>query len=699
MKKAATFNPSTWLQRTWPVLILLAFCATLYIVAIHLQHATFFINMDNVDQFYSWYQKLASSIHKGYLPLWDANTLSGHSFVGEFQQGVFYPLNILFCWLFGNENGIPITPLEILVMLHFFIASLGFYLFSRQIKLSQTASLCTGLIYAYSAALMIRSTSQTCIFFGLALIPLGVYFSAKFVNSKNKLWLALSGAILGLIILAGHIQPFFHGLLITLIFLLINEARQSDTLLKKFKSLLLQLAFILIPTIIIALPQIVLSGQYMSNAYRFVNYYVGPGEKINYSTFAKAFSMEPGEIFNIINPQTFPIKDGNAIFIGLGALALILVGIFSFGRQLRHNKRWLDNRLFIVSLIILGLMSMIGYWTFFAVVLYKLPFVYQIRQLARYAILVLFALSVLSGIIFDLITDKDISVKSRTRLLLSAIGAFALINSAYLVLLPSHIFSLSYGLQWLLASLMVSTIAVFINNKYLLRISILCLIIMNAALNVLMCLPPPNQSNYTYKSMYRSPIVTYLADNSLQYRAVSIDNALPPNIGDVFPIYTTSGYGATVYKPYLDYLGQSSPISDKTYDLLGAKYLVTKKPLPNLAMVMKDDKTGAYLYQRADYYPKIFTSDDIETGRNGKDIAALSRFKIVDYGDLKQTYDITLDRDSTVILSEINYPGWRGYIDDKLTDIKTAEIPGTSPLFKSIQVPAGTHRVTLKYLF
>src|SRR3989344_8721363 len=63
---------------------------------------SFFTNLDNVDQFYTWYQKLSVSVHEGYLPVWNSSVFSGQSFAGELQPGVFYPLNLLWVWLFGG---------------------------------------------------------------------------------------------------------------------------------------------------------------------------------------------------------------------------------------------------------------------------------------------------------------------------------------------------------------------------------------------------------------------------------------------------------------------------------------------------------------------------------------------------------------------------------------------------------------------
>ncbi len=686
-------------QLCWPYAFLAIFCFVAFYRVFVTHQATFFINMDNVDQFYSWYQKLASSIHQGYLPLWDASTLSGHSFVGEFQQGVFYPLNLLFCWIFGNSTGIPIAPLEMLVGLHFFIASVGIYLFCRTLRLGRVASVLAGLVYAYAGPLGVRSISQTCIFFGLALLPWAVYFAKKFIDDGKWRYAVFSGLALGLIILAGHLQPFIHGFMIIVLLLVINLYKNKSNAKTNLKKYFWAVLLIGCVAIMLSLPQVVLALQYMKNAYRFVGYPIGPGEKIHYSTYATGFSMSPENIFNLINPWGYQIKDGNDIFIGLSALSLILIVIFGFRKQLNSFKRWKENKVFILTLIIFGLLAALGHLTFLAVILYKMPIIYQVRQLSRYLILVHFGVAIFFAIAFSLLSTQSTTLSRRSRSFLFMFGGLVLINSVYIILLRKHLFNVNYGLQWFLAGLTIIVIALFVNKKALLTPLLACLIVANALLNIRVWLGNPGPQNYTYKNLSVTPIYNFLKKDPWSYRVARLDDALPANIANVHPMQTAFGYGATMYKPYFDYISTSNPIRDKTYDLLGTRYLATKSPQPTLRLVMFDQPSKTYLYERNDYYPKIFTKSDIENNLSGKQVSALARFSIEQYSDMKQVYKLKLAHNDSVILSEIYYPGWKAYVDGKPVSIETAEIPNTSPLFKQINVPAGEHTIELRYLF
>ena len=152
---------------------------------------SFFVFPDNVQQFYPWYEKLSSGGSVGYLPFWDANAFAGHFFLGEFQTGIFYPLNLLWVLLFGTPAGIDIFYLELLVVFHFFLASLGMYLLAREWELSQIASLGAAIVFAYSGAVAFRAEAQICIFYGLALLPFVIFFLARYARTSRPLtsWL------------------------------------------------------------------------------------------------------------------------------------------------------------------------------------------------------------------------------------------------------------------------------------------------------------------------------------------------------------------------------------------------------------------------------------------------------------------------------------------------------------------------------
>jgi len=659
---------------------------------------TFFTNLDNVDQFYTWYQKLATSLHDGYLPIWNSNVFSGQSFAGELQPGVFYPLNILWVAVFGSAQGISQYALDWLVALHFVIAAFGCYLLLKQLGARKWAAFLAGLTFAFSGVLALRSVSQTVIFFGLALLPYPLYFLAKYhcEIKKRRRWLVASGLALGLIILSGHIQPFYHAFLALVIFeavFIYKKYTDLSRLRTQLWSAVKCLAVIIACALAIAAPQVWLSAQYLPQTYRVqADGYAGPGEKIDYGDFSKAFNVDVHEYANLIDPVAYQIRDGNNLFIGLVPLFLIILAVFWGRGQLRRVKIWVQQAFFAKSLLVFSVVVMLGYVTWLAVVLYELPFVYQIRQLGRYSIL--FHLSLMIILAAALVAAASLKLTRRQKLVFGAAGAFLLINSLYLLLLRRHIFSLHFGLQNVLLGLGLCSVAL-LQSADKRRVAFTGLIILSAAVNTLWFLPNIKSDTKT-PAVYRLPtaLVNTLQQTNGQYRVELKDGTLPVNIGNVYNVQTTGGYGATIYAPYFEFTHQDRYDLNFTRDLLGVQLEVTRQTAPGDEVVYSDPSAGLYVIKRASALPKMFVSTTPGSTKRA-DYQPLS-VQTLAYRDNYQKYSLATDKGTNVIMSEIAYPGWTLKIDGHLAPIKTYKV-GDTPLFKSFDVPAGAHTVELQY--
>ena len=75
---------------------------------------------EGANQTFVWYQFAAHSIQHHLNPIWDPYQFSGHSFIGEMQAGLFYPIKLLlYLWPMGPSGiiserlmGSPGTELE-----------------------------------------------------------------------------------------------------------------------------------------------------------------------------------------------------------------------------------------------------------------------------------------------------------------------------------------------------------------------------------------------------------------------------------------------------------------------------------------------------------------------------------------------------------------------------------------------------------
>src|SRR5689334_9168079 len=372
--------------------------------------ASFCIFHDNLHQAYPFFYKLNDALHKGYLPIWDAHTYGGKSFVGEFQTGVFYPLNVIWCFIFGSSKGIDVYALDLLVCLHYFVCVVGMYHLGRLLRLSQVGSVVSALVFTFTGTIAAKSGAQTCIFVGLTLIPWAVYFLLKYylAGTKRK-YLVFAGLINGLEILGGHVQPFFHSMLISLIIILFYEYHGR----KNFWSFSVRSAvtglIVVFTAIIIALPQIYYALEYLNHAYRWVGAVnpIAPGEKVPLEVYLNHNIITPYNLFNLFGPNFAEPEDSNMLYMGI--LPLFLVILFAVNkRKIQIEAKHVILQKVLLVITIIGMLSFLGYLTFFPRILYSLPFVNAVRELGRYSVLFSFSVAIVAGLAITYIVQiKD----------------------------------------------------------------------------------------------------------------------------------------------------------------------------------------------------------------------------------------------------------------------------------------------------
>jgi len=688
----------TWLGSNWViagVLALLTLVTLSDVLVLH--HSSFFVNLDNVDQFYTWYQKIAVSLHHGYLPVWNANDYGGQSFAGELQPGVFYPLNLLWVLLFGSVHGISENALNVLVAIHFWFAALGAYLLIKNLGARKWAAFVAGIMFAFSGVLATRSSAQTVIFFGLALLPYPLLFLVKFHRERRMQWLVWSGIFLGLLLLVGHIEPFFHALLALAVFEFTYVCR-SYTGLTSLKASVWQVikTFVIIGVLagVVASPQLWVSAPYLGHSYRVqADGYAGPGEKISYGEFAKSFNVNPHEFANLIDPVSYPIRDGNTLFIGLAPLVLILLGWYLARKRLQATKLWKQHSFFVTSMVVLSIVAMLGYATWFAVLLYKLPFVYQIRQLARYEVLFGLGLAMMLAAALPALSELAITKRRQRNLLL--IGGFFLIDSVYLFALRHHIFGLNFALQTGLLALTLLTLAI-INDSFWRKSAFVAILVATVLVNTLWFVPtigPTTETPVIYTKIPAKLVHTLEANNG-QYRLRIDDSTLPINIGNVYNVQTTGGYSATIYAPYYRLTRLSNVNKDFVDDLFGVQLVAAREIPKNATVAYADTKQQVYIYERSSALPKAFTTDKAGSLQRS-DYHGL-QVHTTHYDDRQQTFVINNPKAQQVILSEIAYKGWTARVDGKRAPLETYNVGG-QPILKELQLASGTHTVTLTY--
>ncbi len=202
---------------------------------------------------------------------------------------------------------------------------------------------------------------------------------------------------------------------------------------------------------------------------------------------------------------------------------------------------------------------------------------------------------------------------------------------------------------------------------------------------------------------------TWTADTGILYGQFSIDGDNPLVLGD-FNRYWES-YGSR---------------SSALYDLLSVKYLIGRKNVPldrEKFRLVYDGDPALDIYENTKVLPRAFVvfdrrgvpdhaaafaaihAADFDPARtvilegqgkvNSEQLAvnnAQATAKIIGYGPNEIMLDVDAPRAGVLVLSEVFYPGWQAWVDDRAADVMRANY-----LFRAVEVPAGASRVRLLY--
>jgi len=166
---------------------------------------------DGIAQFYPWRLFLSTSIHSGYLPLWNPHQFCGTPFAANSQSAIFYPLNAIFVLL-------PVkAAFGVSVILHLFLTGSFLYLFLRRsMNLARGAALIGAVTWQLCSwqVSWLELPTFLCVATWIPAVLLAIHYLSTATNrGLYRAALAL-GVSLGLMVLAGHLQICFYGFLL-----------------------------------------------------------------------------------------------------------------------------------------------------------------------------------------------------------------------------------------------------------------------------------------------------------------------------------------------------------------------------------------------------------------------------------------------------------------------------------------------------
>ncbi|MGI4788753.1 MAG: YfhO family protein [Janthinobacterium lividum] len=659
------------------------------------------LQWDGMAEFYPWRLFTAQTLKLGYLPLWNPHQFCGTPFVANSQSAVFYPLNLLFC-IFPVAHAFGVS-----VLLHLFLTGSFMYGFlrSRTMALARPAALLGAVTWQlchWQVAWLFLPTFL-CV---SAWLPLALLLVDKAAERPTALRAAGLGLVLGMMLLAGHLQIAFYcfGLITAYaVFRVLSRAKLHWKPLLGAAVLALALAFGL------AAPQILPSVELARMSHR-------AGSTVNWAAYIiyVRLAVPPVNLITLFAPGFFgsPTRgtywgvDTNggpgayleyACYVGVLPLLLAVVGLLSTWRT-QTATRFFSIAALVSLLLALGT-------ALDAVLFFGIPGFSQTGSPGRILVLWSFCLPVLAAIGTDALLKRyDLHLLRNAAL---AFGASAALICIFAILWINHrapAGTLSAKLTgesdlWRLpvGVLFGAAAAFWFWRQGSFTASRLggALVVLTAV-DLLAAGYGFNRTSAPQAVYPVTPLIAFLQQHKTEGRIMPINKQggyyspppaiLPPNSAMVYGLDDTQGYDSLLTGQYLQFasaMDSGSPAPPENGNMVftygfgspqareaGARFAVSLHPLPGLTPVYQD--STAYVYEDTKALPRVRTVAGIGLAAFNSAPTRLA-IKLPDGSESRQ-----------IIVADQWYPGWNAYAAGKPISVTRGP-----DIFRTVTLDAG----------
>ncbi len=620
---------------------------------------------------YALFLKNTILFHKQ-IPLWFPHIFSGTPFAANPLSGLWYP----FGWIgliFSLPQGLYFTA-----ALHAVWVGLGCYTFLRSEQVGHLGALAGGA----GAALLPKLSAHL----GAGHLTLLYAFSWTpwlFLAAKQKRGASYSGLVLALIFLADPRWVVYAGGLWMIWVLAYRNTRWPQKLLTVAEAGGISL--------LISSPLLLPFLQFIRLSSR---------ANMSRETVLR-MSLPPVNILNLL----FPAFHSNPewVFYG-GGLSLLLVCLAVFSARLRKRSGfWLASGLASL-LLALGRAIPGAQW------IASLPGLSLLRVPARSLFLTGFCLAVIVGISLDHYLKREINPET-VRLISFGGAVFSFLIGAGIITVVGRLEApFAWGLAWLLIP---SAVLFFCRDKII-----------------------ENKWGWLLLAL----LVMDLLGAGLQYpdwRKFSIDNQLsqkrdPTQAGDHFRVYSPSysisqaaavkqglelvyGVDPLQYEPYAEYLSQAAGVPDEGYSVslppfrsgdpgldnqgyipdsrlmgvLNVRYMISAYPVEGPGWLVRPSSRDRYFYENENFLPRAWLENGVQRD-DQKQGSTADSVRILEKSPNRVV--LSADGPGRLVLSAVDYPGWRVKVDGH-----RLEITRYQALLRSVTIPPGAHRIEFKF--
>lgn len=680
-------------------------------------------------------------LRQGFFPLWDPYYY--HDFVGVSFPGVFYPFNILVSYFgsFMRMNN-AFLLMHFVELFHFFLGSLFMYLLIVHITKKREGAILGALSFIYSGFL-VKGLQQTVIIQTMVWFPLIFLFFIKGMEGKYR-YSIFSGMALAMAFLAGYLSITIYGCIILLFYCLwsmISEPRKSIPY-------ILATALTFLVAFGLGAVQILPTFQYAQHSIRLGSSYDtlvlwGSLPPMHFLTlFIPHFFGGAGAIQwadKLVDLGFWEL----VYYCGIFAVVFGILGLYL---NVKRPVRRMQYFLFFV--LVFSIFMMMGKYSFMFGLCYALKFFPLSRIPGRWGFFLAFSLSALGGIGFGYLCQplKTQVKKNITALFDRVIKPYSLwlILAVSLLMIPlrgkgyfASINNIAHFLIFYLAAVLFLALRLKTKFKpsfvkFAIAVVFLDLFFASSKINpIIPYAPPPAPPENFFKDDAR---VKFLQNDHDIFRVSGL--SWPFTEGQANRIFTLGYLGGFSLSRFAEFRGETDPmgsgghswfqlrpdISSQIIDFYNIKYLFSDAALHELDSARYEGVKGfSNLYRNKKCFPRVFLVPDFEVVKDDKKI--LPRMQEIDlskkvileespsignssnipgqsssdvaiqlYSPLKIKIVTTTARQGFLVLSEMFYPGWKGYIDGKRQKIYRANY-----VFRSLVVPAGRHEIEFRY--
>ena len=713
------------------------------------------LRWDAVAQFYPWRLFAAQSLRSGILPLWNPYQFCGTPFVANSQSAVFYPPNLLFA-LLPTMRAFAVSAAFHLTLCGWFT-----YLLLRRLNCGEGAALLGGTVFAFSAW-QIQWLQLPTFLATSCWLPLIFSFIHELTRREHEkiqrtrlpftVYCLLSTS-LGLMLLAGHLQIAFYGLLAAGLWAIgLSMAAAKRDGIGAAGVGLGKCAAALILGLMLASPQILPALELSRVSHR-----AGPATAAGYTMYTE-YALNSSQLVTLGLPNFYGNdyaprnkfwgyyrKDvGGGMEIGIrhnaaeiacyvGILPLLLA-FFAFVRGLQRKS--FDRRvLFFGLLALLALLMALG-TPIDAVLYFGVPGFGQSGSPARVLVLWAFAVSILAA--FGLDTLLKESASAREKQITAGITALVFAVSLSIatrqfkmpmqnMLLPTlgDVFS-NVAQDWArIAVMVIGGGFIFAQSKIQNPKSKIALLLV--VLDLFWVGIPVNPTSAPENVYPMTPGVKFVKEQIGHERIFPVNQGwslyhsppavLPPNGAMVFGLHDVQGYDSLLTRQYKEFANQfarpnrmgmkdssppevgnmiffQNPNAPETA-LTAAKFALTPATSDSAFQELREGTpSGSPQYDA----PNEMAVYSLPSARpravltvNG---ATVGGVEWTEDGPTRVTLKTNAPTAATLILADQWYPGWKVTVDGQPAPIEHAP---DAPIFRAVPLSAGPHTVAFRY--